>query len=206
MQFVRPLIGAAVTGVLLLSGCSLGGDPTPSESASGPTPTASETTPAGDGTFAAPADCTAILPQDQVDSYAAENIVLLAGPGGIYGDELIPDPTPETIAGGISCYYGYDNEDPNQIQIYSVVSVAEVTEGNRDGIMTELSAQGLNEGTDATGAATYAIIGDTAANVPAMYNVVDDYSWISVISVFGGETFFEENVAIAGMVHDQVYN
>jgi hypothetical protein len=59
---------------------------------------------------------------------------------------------------------------------------------------------------DATGAATYAIIGDTAANVPAMYNVVDDYSWISVISVFGGETFFEENVAIAGMVHDQVYN
>ena len=39
-----------------------------------------------------------------------------------------------------------------------------------------------------------------------MYNVVDDSSWISVISVFGGETFFEENVAIAGMVHDQVYN
>ena len=71
MQFVRPLIGAAVTGVLLLSGCSLGGDPAPSESASGPTPTASESTPAGDGTFAAPADCTAILPQDQVDTMFA---------------------------------------------------------------------------------------------------------------------------------------
>ncbi|MFM2411994.1 MAG: hypothetical protein RLZZ587_327, partial [Actinomycetota bacterium] len=24
----------------------------------------------------------------------------------------------------ISCYFGYDNEDVNQIQIYSVVSVA----------------------------------------------------------------------------------
>jgi hypothetical protein len=206
MQVVRPLIGAAVTGVFLLSGCSGGVSPEPTATSAAPSPSATETTPEGDGTFGAPADCTAILPQDQVDSYSAENIVLLAGPGGIYGDELIPDPTPETIAGGISCYFGYDNEDPNQIQIYSVVSVAEVTAGNRDSIMTELSEQGLNEGTDATGAATYAIIGDTAANVPAMYNVVDDYSWISVISVFGGETFFEENVAIAGMVHDQVYN
>jgi hypothetical protein len=193
-------------GVLLLSGCSLFGSPEPTATSAAPSPSATETTPEGGGTFGAPADCTAILPQDQVDSYAAENIVLLAGPGGIYGDELIPDPTPETIAGGISCYYGYDNEDPNQIQIYSVVSVAEVTPGNRDSIVTGLSEQNLNEGTDATGAATYAIIGDTDANVPAMYNVVNDTSWISVISVFGGETFFEENVAIAGQVYDQVYN
>ena len=206
MHLVRPLIGASVMGVLLLSGCSLFGSPEPTATSAAPSPSATETTPEGGGTFGAPADCTAILPQDQVDSYAAENIVLLAGPGGIYGDELIPDPTPETIAGGISCYYGYDNEDPNQIQIYSVVSVAEVTAGNRDSIVTGLSEQNLNEGTDATGAATYAIIGDTDANVPAMYNVVNDTSWISVISVFGGETFFEENIAIAGQVYDQVYN
>lgn len=206
MHLVRPLIGASVMGVLLLSGCSLFGSPEPTATSAAPSPSATETTPEGGGTFGAPADCTAILPQDQVDSYAAENIVLLAGPGGIYGDELIPDPTPETIAGGISCYYGYDNEDPNQIQIYSVVSVAEVTPGNRDSIVTGLSEQNLNEGTDATGAATYAIIGDTDANVPAMYNVVNDTSWISVISVFGGETFFEENIAIAGQVYDQVYN
>ena len=95
MQFVRPLIGASVTGVLLLSGCSLFGTPEPTTTSAAPSPTASETTPAGDGTFAAPADCLTILPKDQIDSYAAENIILLAGPGGIYGDELIPDPTPD---------------------------------------------------------------------------------------------------------------
>lgn len=206
MQFVRPLIGASVTGVLLLSGCSLFASPEPTATTAAPTPTATETTPAGDGTFAAPADCSTILPQDQIDSYAAENIILLAGPGGVYGDELIPDPTPETLAGGISCYFGYDNEDVNQIQIYSVVSVAGVTAENRDGIIQGLTEQGLNEGTDSDDAMTFAIIGDTDANVPAMYNVVNETSWISVISVFGGETFFEENVAIAGLVHDQVYN
>lgn len=206
MQFIRPLIGASVTGVLLLSGCSLFGSPEPGATTAAPKPTASESAPVDEGTFTKPADCTTILPKDQVDSYAAENIVLLAGPGGIYGDELIPDPTPETLAGGISCYFGYDNEDPNQIQIYSVVSAAAVTADNRDGIVQGLVEQGLNEGTDSTGAMTFAIIGDTDANVPAMYNVVNETSWISVISVFGGETFFEENVAIAGLVHDQVYN
>lgn len=206
MQFVRPLLGASVAGVLFLSGCSLFGEPEPVETTAAPSPTATETTPAIGGTFTAPADCTTILPQDQVDSYAAEKIILLAGPGGVYGDELIPDPTPETLAGGISCYFGYDNEDPNQIQIYSVVSVAAVTAENRDMIIDDLTAQGLNEGTDAAGAMTFAIIGDTEANVPAMYNVVNETSWISVISVFGGETFFEENVAIAGLVHEQVYN
>jgi hypothetical protein len=39
-----------------------------------------------------------------------------------------------------------------------------------------------------------------------MFNVISDDSWISVISVFGGEAFFEENVAIAELVRDQVYN
>lgn len=205
MQFIRPLVGASMAGVLLLSGCSLfGGDATPTASPS-VTPSATETAAATE-TFTAPADCTTILPQEQIDSYSAETIVLLAGPGGIYGDELIPDPTPETLAGGISCYFGYDNEDPNQIQIYSVVSVAAVNADNRDGILQGLTDQQLNEGTDETGATTFSILGETSANVPAMYNVINDTSWISVISVFGGETFFEENVAIAGLVHDQVYN
>ena len=39
-----------------------------------------------------------------------------------------------------------------------------------------------------------------------MFNVITEDSWISVISVFGGETFFEENVAIAELVRGQVYN
>ena len=81
MQFIRPLIGASVTGVLFLSGCSLFASPEPTATTAAPKPTASESTPAGDGTFAAPADCLTILPKDQIESYAAENIVLVAGPG-----------------------------------------------------------------------------------------------------------------------------
>ena len=207
MKFTRPLLGATVTGVLLLSGCSLlpGADPAPTTSSSAePTPAA--TAGADQGTFTMPKDCTTILPKKQMDSYAAEKIVLLAGPGGTYGGELVPDPTPEMLEGGISCYFGYDNEDPNQIQIYSVVSVAPVTVDNHASIVQTLVDQGLNAGTDAVGNTTYAILGDSDANVPAMYNVITDDSWISVISVFGGETFFEENVAISGLVHDQVYN
>lgn len=208
MQFVRPLLGAATASVLLLSGCSLfpSGEPTPSATATDSAPTPTESASAGDGTFAVPNDCLTILPKSQVDSYADENIVLLAGPGGVYGGELIPDPTPEMLEGGISCYFGYDNDDPNQIQIYSVVSAAPVTPANRDSIGETLLGQGMNEGTNAAGYTTFSILGDTDANVPAMFNVISEDSWISVISVFGGETFFEENVAIAELVRDQVYN
>jgi hypothetical protein len=208
MQFVRPLLGAATASVLLLSGCSLfpSGESTPAPTNSEAAPTPTESAPAGDGTFAVPSDCLTILPKSQVDSYANENIVLLAGPGGIYGGELVPDPTPEMLEGGISCYFGYDNDDPNQIQIYSVVSAAPVSAANRETIAETLLGQGLNEGANAAGYTTFSILGDTDANVPAMFNVISDDSWISVISVFGGEAFFEENVAIAELVRDQVYN
>ena len=208
MQFVRPLLGAATASVLLLSGCSLfpSGEPTPKPTNSEVAPTPTETAAEGEGTFAVPSDCLTILPKTQVDSYASENIILLAGPGGVYGGELVPDPTPEMLEGGISCYFGYDNDDPNQIQIYSVVSAAPVSATNRDSIAETLLGQGLNEGTNAAGYSTFSILGDTDANVPAMFNVISDDSWISVISVFGGEAFFEENVAIAELVRDQVYN
>jgi hypothetical protein len=208
MQFVRPLLGAATASVLLLSGCSLfpSGEPTPTATSSDAAPTPTETAIAGEGTFAVPSDCLTILPKSQADSYADESIVLLAGPGGIYGGELIPDPTPEMLEGGVSCYFGYDNEDPNLIQIYSVISAAPVTAANRDSIAETLLSQGLNEGTNSAGFSTFSILGDSDANVPAMFNVVSDDSWISVISVFGGEAFFEENVAIAELVRDQVYN
>lgn len=205
MSFIRPVLGASMAGVLLLSGCSLlGGDANPTANPT-TTPSATASAPVEE-TFTEPADCTTILPKSQVDSYAAEKIVLLAGPGGIYGDELIPDPTPETLAGGISCYFGYDSTDPEGVDIYSVISVVPVNETNRADIVQSLLDQGLNEGENAAGESTYAIMGDSGANIPAILNVVNDTSWISVISVFGGETFFEENVAIAGLVHDQVYN
>ena len=205
MQFVRPLVGASMAGVLLLSGCSLlGGDANPSASAT-PKPSKTAVESVGEK-FTEPADCTTILPQSQVDSYAAEKIVLLAGPGGIYGDQLVPDPTPETLSGGISCYFGYDSDVPDGIEIYSVISVVPVDSTTRGDIVQSLIDQGLNEGENAAGESTYAIIGDSDANIPAILNVVNDTSWISVISVFGGQTFFEENVVISELVHDQVYN
>ncbi|MFM6968382.1 MAG: hypothetical protein ACKOWN_05605 [Microbacteriaceae bacterium] len=203
MQFVRPLAGASLAGVLLLSGCSLFDSPDPTETSAAPEPSATETAPSGPGTFAAPTDCTQISPDAGFDAYLSDSIVLLYGPGARYGEDAIQEPTPEMSAGGISCYFGYDTSTP---EVYSVVSVVAITADTRGGIVEQLVQQGMNEGTSADGTPTYSILGDADANVPAIYNEVDDSSWISVISVYGGETFFEQNVAIAGIVRDQVYN
>lgn len=203
MQFVRPLVGASVAGALLLSGCSLFASPEPTETSTAPEPTASETTPSGPGTFAAPTDCTQISPDAGFDVYRSDDIILLYGPGSRYGVDAIQEPTPEMSAGGISCYFGYDTATP---EVYSVVSVVAINSDSRATIVEDLLQQGMNEGTSANGVATYSVLGDAEASVPAIYNEVDDNSWISVISVYGGETFFEQNVAIAGIVHDQVYN
>ncbi|PTW91437.1 hypothetical protein C8A06_1160 [Microbacteriaceae bacterium MWH-Ta3] len=197
----------AVAATVALTGCATDVEATPTDTPT-PTPTASETTaPVVDnGTFTMPSDCTSILPQDRVDSLEAEGIILLAGPGGLYGLELITDPTPEMLAGGISCYFGYDNVDVNQLKIYSVVSVAPVTEDSAASITADLVSQGMNESTDDAGNPTFSILGDKDSNVPAIYNLVTAEAWISVISIYGGETFYKENVVIAGEALDAAYN
>ncbi len=190
-----------------LSGCAMDTDVTPTESIT-PTPTASTTAePVVDnGEFSMPTDCTSILPEERVASLEAEGIILLAGPGGLYGLELITDPTPEMLAGGISCYFGYDNVDVNQLKIYSVVSVAPVTGETAASITADLVSQGMNESTDEAGNPTFSILGDKDSNVPAIYNLVTTDAWISVISIYGGETFYRENVVIAGEALDAAYN
>ncbi|MEY5017794.1 MAG: hypothetical protein RL431_843 [Actinomycetota bacterium] len=204
---IRKVVAVSLVA-LVLAGCSA---EAPVEPTATPTPTESESntpepTPVDNGTFSMPSDCTGVLPADRAAALESEGIVLLAGPGGIYGLELITDPTPEMLAGGISCYYGYDNEDVNQLKIYSVVSVAPVSTDTSDAIVSDLVGQGMNASTDEVGNSTYSILGDSDSNVPAQYNLMTNEAWISVISILGGETFYRENVVIAGETLDNVYN
>ncbi|MEY4458121.1 MAG: hypothetical protein RIS25_714 [Actinomycetota bacterium] len=204
---IRKVVAVSLLA-LVLTGCAA---EVPVEPTATPTPTESETstpepTPVDNGTFSMPSDCTGVLPADRAAALESEGIVLLAGPGGIYGLELITDPTPEMLAGGISCYYGYDNEDVNQLKIYSVVSVAPVSDDTSEAIVSDLVGQGMNASTDEVGNSTYSILGDSDSNVPAQYNLMTNEAWISVISILGGETFYRENVVIAGETLDNVYN
>lgn len=204
---IRKVVAVSLIS-LVLAGCSAEAAVEPSATAT-PTTTESSTpepTPVDNGTFTMPTDCSGVLPADRAAALESEGIVLLAGPGGIYGLELITDPTPEMLAGGISCYYGYDSEDVNQLKIYSVVSVAPLTAANTDAIVGDLVGQGMNASTDEVGNATYSILGDSDTNVPAQYNLMTGEAWISVISILGGETFYRENVVIAGETLGNVYN
>ena len=75
-----------------------------------------------------------------------------------------------------------------------------------DAIVSDLVGQGMNASTDEVGNSTYSILGDSDSNVPAQYNLMTNEAWISVISILGGETFYRENVVIAGETLDNVYN
>ena len=136
-----------------------------------------------------------------LDALAAQNLELLGGPGSVYGDEYFFDPTPEQLAGGISCVFAQDGVDLSSL----LISVAPVSPSNRARIIDDLTAQSLNEATTESGALTYGQQGDESL-APAIYNVVTQESWISVISSPGGPAFYEEAVVLAGEVEAQVYN
>ena len=199
----RLLVGTAAL-VLIggLAACAPAAEPVAEPETPEPTPTAVETTePEPEPVFfTMPADCTTILPQSRLDAFAEQNLELLGGPGGVYGDEYFFDPTPEQLAGGISCVYAEDGVDLSSL----LISVAPITAANRAGIVNDLTAQGLNEATTDDGAITYSQQGDEGV-VPAIYNVITDDSWISVISTFGGEVFYEEAVTLATEVAGEVY-
>jgi hypothetical protein len=199
----RLLVGTAVL-VLIggLAACAPESEPVTEPEAPEPTPTAVETTePEPEPVFfTMPADCTTILPQSRLDAFAEQNLELLGGPGGVYGDEYFFDPTPEQLAGGISCVYAEDGVDLSSL----LISVAPITAANRAGIVNDLTAQGLNEATTDDGAVTYSQQGDEGV-VPAIYNVITEDSWISVISTFGGEVFYNEAVTLATEVAGEVY-
>lgn len=203
------IVALGVAVVAALSGCAAA-EPTP-------TPTSTETSTATPSstpkptstaalTFTMPKDCTTILPADVVAGFSAKNIILLAGPGGKYGDELITDPTPEMTAGGISCYFGIDNQDPNLLQISDLISVAPLTSSTVDGIAASLVAQGLKKGEDEHGNVTYGLIGATNGQAPATYNVLYPDAWISVIAGKGGQAELETNVALANAVYSSTFH
>ena len=89
-----------------LTGCA------PDDSA--PAPVEIPATPAPDATeepqpsepdtvFRMPTTCTETLPESRISEFDALGMELLAGPDGKYGDAYLADPTPEQLAGGITC-------------------------------------------------------------------------------------------------------
>src|SRR5262245_47697878 len=125
----------ALTAIAVLAGCAAPEptapptDDTPVDS----TPATSDTpTPTAD-TFSLPDDCREMLPQARMDAFAAQNMVLLGGPGGLYEDYLV-DPTPEEIAGGITCIWGDELVPQSTI----TVSIAPISADTRSAIVEDL--------------------------------------------------------------------
>lgn len=193
------LLPIALAVAVSLAAC--GGEPPAEpteEPTQTPTPTSEPTEAPGERTFTMPTDCLGILPQSRQDSFASQNLVLLGGPGGQF-EHYYADPTPEELAGGISCIWG--DEDVPESTI--TVSVAPLTASTRATVVDNLIAQGLNEATLDDGI-SYAQLGDEVS-APAILNIIRDDSWVSIIEALGGEAFFDEAVELASEVADQVY-
>lgn len=190
-----------------LVGCAAAPAPTanPSESVTAE-PSAEPTVPTPTESFTMPADCTGVLPAATVDAFAADDVILLAGPGGKYGNELITDPTPEMEIGGISCYFGVDNEDPNQLAVTVLVSAAPLDATSRATVIADLTGLGLLEATDERGDVTFGILGGSEGQTTANHNVIAVDSWISVISSDGGEKAYLSAVELANDAHAAMYN
>jgi hypothetical protein len=191
---------ASLAALVLLSGCAAPQSQTPGESESPsdstPTPEATPTEVASE--FEMPSDCTAMLPQARVSSFTAQGMVLLGGPGGLYGEDYLLDPTPEEQAGGITCIWGDELIPESTV----TVSVAPLTPETRSAIIDDLVGQGLIETVD-DGAVAYVRLGDEVSS-PAILNVLRSDSWISVIEALGGEAFLEEARSIAAEVAVEV--
>ncbi|TAL45009.1 MAG: hypothetical protein EPN91_03335 [Salinibacterium sp.] len=192
------LVAITSIAVLALTACAAPQTVEPSE-----TPTAdaspSPTPTAVPMVYEQPTDCEQLLPQSRRDSFTAEHLVLLGGPGGKFGNDYLADETPEEQAGGLTCIWG-DNASNNSA---FTVSAAPLTAENRSPIIDTLIAQGLNAGT-AGNTNTFGEQGDTT-EAPAILNVLRSDSWISVISTKGGLAKSEECQAIADDVAKAVY-
>lgn len=201
------VVATGAFALLGLVGCAATPSPTVDPSASATAePSAEPTVPVSTESFTMPADCTGVLPAATVDAFAADGVILLAGPGGKYGNELITDPTPEMEVGGISCYFGVDNEDPNQLSVTVLVSAAPLDATSRAAVIADLTELGLLEATDERGDVTFGILGGSEGQSTANYNVIAVDSWISVISSDGGEKAYLSAVELANDAHTAMYN
>lgn len=200
---------AMVVGATVLVGCAPSQEvvpttePIPTATAE---PTPEPTVPVQTEFFAMPDDCTAMLPAKRLAAFEADGVILLAGPGGKYGNELITEPTPEMDAGGISCYFGIDNEDPTLLEVRVLVSAVPLDDTSRSETIAYLTELGLLEGTDERGNVTFGILGTNSGQTTASHNVIAPDSWISVISAKRGEKAYLAAVDIANDVHIATYN
>jgi len=202
------VIAPVAVVAFLMAGCAPSVSPTAEPTTTETTQPTTDPTEAPEPTefFSMPDDCTGILPAKQVNKFAADGIILLAGPGGKYGNELITEPTPEMNAGGISCYFGVDNEDPALLSVVALVSAAPLDATTRAEIVDDLTSQGLAQSTDERGDVTFGVLGVSGGQTTATYNVISVDSWISVLSAEGGEDAFLEIVSLANAVHSANYN
>ena len=80
-------VGMTAVAIAVLSGCAAGGGTSPNVSQTptnnSPDPEPSETPSAEP--FTMPTQCVQILPQARIDSFEAQGLILLGGPGGLYG-------------------------------------------------------------------------------------------------------------------------
>jgi hypothetical protein len=110
------------------------------------------------------------------------------------------------IAGGISCYFGIDNEDLTLLRVKLLVSAVPLDDTNRQAVIDDLSSQGLARAMNERGEVTFGILGVSEGQTTANYNVIASDSWISVLSSDGGEAAFLAIVSLANDVHTANYN
>ena len=192
---------AAVVVITALAGCS-SGDGDPAEvpvDAPDPVVTASAAPTAAPLTFAMPATCAELVPTARIARFEGQGLVLLGGPGGRYGTDYLGEPSPEERLGGITCIWGHADSEVSSITL----SAAPLAPSSRPGIVEGFVADGLNEG-ELDDASTFGMQGDTELS-PAVYNVLRNESWISVISTVGGPAFYDEAVLVADEVATTVY-
>lgn len=185
---------------LVLVGCASNsptGDPSAPPTSTTPTPTE---TAVASVSFAMPGACAEILPASRTDDWLSDDVILLGGPDGKYGDEYLADPSPEQQLGGITCIWGPSDSENSSV----TVSVAPLSAATRKDVVTDLVVtQGLNEETF-DGATIYWQQGDTELE-PAILNVLRADSWISVIVTVGGEDSYDDAEDIADEVFALVY-
>ena len=193
----------AISILLMMTAC--GPQPDDAEDTGSPettetaTPTPTPTESAEPAIFVQPRQCSSILPQSRLDSFSDQGLTLLGGPGGKFGDDYLSDPTPERVAGGITCIWGDNSNDVSSLTI----SVAPLSPSTRPGIVTDLTNQGLNVETLGN-VSRYGQFGDEQSQ-PAILNVLRPDSWISIISTFGGQTLYDEAVTLSDEAAQQAY-
>ncbi len=200
----RVLSGAAALVLLAgLAGCAAEEDPVdeptvvPTEV---PEPEPEPTLEPEPAVFTMPTTCTEIFPQSRLDNLASQGLELLGGPGSPEGNDAFFDPTPEQLVGGISCIWA----DPDGDIADLLISVAPLSASTRPGVVNDLTTQGLNEGTADNDAITFGQLGDELG-APAIYNEITNESWISVISAFGGQVFYDEALEFVAEIRGEVY-